>query len=496
MENADRLHVLIVEDDEDICDNLQDILELDEHRITVAYTGREALTADDLDSVNVILLDWQLPDVTALQLLPTLGETIPAAEIIIVTGHGDLESAITSLRQGAVDYLLKPINPDSLRTSLQRIGRRQRLEREKLRSDRAFRQLVEAAPSAIVIVRPEGSIVYFSSFSEQLTGYVAAEVLGKNFVEFFLPKDVREDFVGKLRQTLVDEGKRGFQGPLLDRDRRLRQMVWNSQFLEDFDGSPAVLAIGQDITEYRKAMDRVVQTERLAAIGEAMTGLVHESRNALARCQANLRRLARRLQGQPELLELIAATQCAQEDIGRQFEEVREYAAPLKLSRQPCVILELVEEAWEQLEAERESRIAELRVNAVHPLLACDVDHFLMVNVCRNLLQNSLTTDTGEVLIEVDFALTTIENCEAVKLTIRDHGPGLAPESFEKALDAFYTTKTRGTGLGLAIVKRIVEAHGGSISIANVPPGEGTGAIVTLFLPQKANESSDSWIVR
>lgn len=492
MENADPLHVLIVEDDEDICDNLRDILELDEHRVAPVFTGRDALEAEGLATVNVILLDWQLPDVTALQLLPKLKELSPAADIIIVTAHGDLDSAIASLRQGAVDYLLKPINPDSLRTTLQRIAHRQQLEREKERSERAFRQLVEVAPCAIVIVRPDGTIAYFSSHSEQLTGFSADEVLGKHFPRMFLPEEVREEFVEKIRQTLAEERTRGFPGPLLDRDGRVRLMVWNSQFLEDFEGAPAVLAIGHDITEYRNAMDRLVQSERLAAIGEAMTGLIHESRNALARCQANLRRLARRLEGQGELLELIDAARRAQEDIGRQFEEVRAYATPLKLHKSPISIRALIEEAWEQLESEREGRAAVLKVNSTERPIDCELDRFLMVNAIRNLLENSLAAAEDKVLIEVDFRSAMVEQYEAVAVSLRDRGSGLAPDAAEKVLEPFYTTKTRGTGLGLAIVKRIVEAHGGLMSIANVDPSEGTGAIVTLTLPRNPIESSNS----
>ena len=95
-----------------------------------------------------------------------------------------------------------------------------------------------------------------------------------------------------------------------------------------------------------------------------MTGLTHESRNALARSQANLRRLARRLKDRPELLELIDAALAAQQDVQHLFEDVRQYAAPLRLRREPTDVGRLIAEAWEKLALERKSRDAELHPNA------------------------------------------------------------------------------------------------------------------------------------
>lgn len=484
MSSPDCLKVLIVEDDRDVCDNLQDILELDDHRVTLAHTGADALAQAARAKVDVILLDWKLPDTIALQLMPRLKQTAPQAVVIIVTGHGDLDSAIASLRQGAVDYLLKPINPEALRNHLRRIAEQRKLARAKARSERAFRNLVETAPCAIVILRADGTTVYFSSFTEKLTGLAWQNVLGKNFFEIALPPQERAEFSEKIKQILTVDAVKDFSGTLLSLDGRHKQILWKLEFLEDFEDAPAVLAFGQDLTDYQSAMERLVQSERLAAIGEAMTGLVHESRNALARSQANLRRLARRLQGEQELLELIAQAQRAQEDISRQFEEVRAYAAPLKLNRAVASLRELFEEAWDQISAERELRDAELTIRSSEINAKCGGDRFLLVNAIRNIFENSLAATDGTVRIQVDFANTDLDNRSAVEVSIRDHGPGLSPEAAERALDAFYTTKTRGTGLGLAIVKRIIESHGGRIALANADVSSGTGTIVSLIIPE------------
>ena len=170
--------ILVIEDDPDARANLRDILELDDHRVTTVGSAAEALEQADLGRFSAIILDRRLPDATAEQLMPKLKAADPDAAVIVVTGYSDLQGAIAALRQGATDYILKPLNPDVLRTSLGRIAERKRLALAKERSEAAFRHLVEAAECMIVILRPDHSIVYYSPFAEQLTGYSAEEVKG------------------------------------------------------------------------------------------------------------------------------------------------------------------------------------------------------------------------------------------------------------------------------------------------------------------------------
>src|SRR5262245_10366489 len=121
------LHVLVVEDDPDARNNLCDILELDDHRVETAGSVAEALNRNDWSQISAIILDRKLPDGTAEELLPRLKQLAPNAAIMIVTGYSDLQGVIAALRQGAADYIIKPINPDALRASLFRVAERQEL---------------------------------------------------------------------------------------------------------------------------------------------------------------------------------------------------------------------------------------------------------------------------------------------------------------------------------------------------------------------------------
>src|SRR5580704_2931141 len=108
--NGDR--VFAVEDDLDTQSNLRDILSLDGYQLEVVSTIGAAIRRQDLNQFFAFVLDRQLPDGSADDLLPHIRKAAPSAGILIVTGHADLSSTITALRHGVDDYILKPIDAD------------------------------------------------------------------------------------------------------------------------------------------------------------------------------------------------------------------------------------------------------------------------------------------------------------------------------------------------------------------------------------------------
>jgi PAS domain S-box-containing protein len=476
------LRVLVVEDDADTRANLCDILELDEHRVDTAATAAEALDRHNWSDYAAILLDRRLPDGSAEELLPRLKELAPEAAVMIVTGYADLDGAIAALRQGAADYILKPINAEALRASLARLAERQRLALAKERSEAAFRTLVEAAPCLIVILRPDRSIAYFSPFAEKLTGYTAGEVLGKDYFVVFLPDEALRQAVGlEIQRILAGVPTREFENPVRCKDGSRRWMVWNAERLQHYEDGPAVLAVGQDITKLKQAQEQALQAERLATIGQMVAGLAHESRNALQLIQASLEILALEVEDRPAALELVADIQGAEDRLHRLFEDIRGYAAPLTLERETYDLAKVWRGAWEHLTHLRQGRQAELHEDVRGLDLSCAVDLFSLERVFRNIFENSLAACRDPVHIDVRCAEVLHEGQPALRVAVQDNGPGLTPEQRQKIFQPFYTTKRQGTGLGMAIAKRIVEAHGGQIVVGN---GAAGGAEILITLPR------------
>jgi two-component system, LuxR family, sensor kinase FixL len=477
------VHVLVVEDDADTRANLCDILELDGYSVETAGTMAEALNRTNWSAITTIILDYKLPDGSAETLLPQLRELAPKAAVIVSTGVAGLNGAILALQHGAFDYILKPLNPDALRASLARIAERQKLTWAKERTDAAFRTLVEAAPSMIVILRLDQTLIYISPFAEQLTGRSAKEVLGKNCFDVFVPDAAqRESFSKELKSMVDGPPLRGVETLVACKDGSRRSMVWNVQLLADYANEPAILAIGQDITSLKQAQERALQSERLAAIGQMMTGLAHESGNALARSQACLEMLTFESEDRPKSLTLIGRIQAAQDHLRQLYDEVRNYAAPVKLELEPWNLSHIWRQAWENLHLLRQSKKATLLEETDGIDLRCLVDQFRLGQVFRNILENAMAACQEPVEIKVCCTRSDIDGQPAIQVAFRDNGPGLSAEQRQRIFDPFFTTKTKGTGLGMAIAKRIVEAHGGQIGVGS---GSNPGAEIRITLPDR-----------
>ena len=365
--------VLVVEDNADARSNLIDILELDGYTTRSAGTFAEALAVDDWNLLAMIL-DRLLPDGTADEFLPRLRDLAPDVPIVIVTGFADLEGAIAALRQGAADYIIKPIDADSLRARIARIA--------------------EA--------------------------------------------------------------------------RRVKQ-------------------------ELKQAQERLLQSERLAAIGEMMAGLAHESRNALQRSQACLEMLALEVQDRPAALNFVARIQKAQDHLHLLYEEVRDYAAPIRLRCEDHDLRMLLEETWEHLTVQHNGRDARLDFADGAERWICRVDRFTIGQVFRNIIENSLSACCDPVRISIHFQHVRLGDRPAVEVSLADNGPGLTSEARQKIFEPFFTTRTQGTGLGMAISRRIVEAHGGEIAVGSSdrPGTDRHGAEIILILPHDERQGDE-----
>jgi signal transduction histidine kinase len=498
MKAPTRLRILVVDDDADTVANLRDIFELDGYEVETVGTIAGALDRDDWDTLFAIILDRRLPDGTAESVLPRLKRLAPQAEVVIVTGYQDLEGAISAIREGAADYLIKPVNADVIRSQLTRLAERRRAAHEivRLNTDLQHRvtelqTLLDVIPIGIAMSRDVGcsDIRVNPAFARLLRippeanasagappgERPAVKILrgGRELKAAEMPMQQAARTGLEVRDVEID---------LVHPDGTVINLYGSAAPLLDEQGRPRG-AVGAfvDITERRLAQERLLQAERLAAIGQMMTGLAHESGNALARSQACLEMLAWEVQDRPDALDLITRIQRAQDHLKQLYEEVRGYAAPLKLQRERCSVTAVCRQAWEHLGVQRQGRNASLVEEADGVDLECPVDPFRIEQVFRNILENALAACADPVRIRVRAHEAEIHGRPALEVCVQDNGPGLGPEQRQRIFEPFFTTKTKGTGLGMAIAKRILEAHGGRIAVG---PANGGGAEIVLTLPR------------
>lgn len=600
------LAILLVDDDHDIVTGMGRILRMDGYRVEHCASLEELFACPDLDEYFAILIDRKLPDGESLDRIAEVKDRAPHAAILIITGYPDLESSIRALKQGTDDYLLKPVQPDALRSSLSRIAQQRQAEQQA----RLLAAAVSHLGEGVLITEdelewPGPRIVFVNEAICRITGYTAKELIGqtprilqgagtdqetRNYIRhelsagrtclvevtnyrkdgspynaelFITPlldatgrrtnfvsihRDITErkrieqalrEGEGRLRAVLstaadaiINIDRRGIitaVNPATERmfgygqDGLIGQNVkilMPAPFHDEHDGYIAryletgearIIGIGREVTAKRRdgstfpidlavsevehlglftgiirniteraeAQQKLLQSERLAALGEAMAGLAHESRNALQRSQACLDLLADQLAAKPESQELLETIQRAQDDLHRLYEEVRAFAAPIQLSPQYRHVGEILRKSWDDLSAMRKERDAHFLDDAVCDDLHCEVDPFAIGQVFRNILENAVQACGDSVEIKVVYTDANHSDMPALSIAIRDNGPGLAPEHAERVFHSFFTTKTAGTGLGMAIAQRIVQAHGGQIAVNPECP-QGAEFVVTL----------------
>jgi len=227
------------------------------------------------------------------------------------------------------------------------------------------------------------------------------------------------------------------------------------------------------------AVAKVQQSERLAAIGQMVTGLAHESRNVLQRSHACLEALLQDIEDRPEALKQAHRIQNALDKLHILYEEVRNYAAPINLDREPVDLVRLASTAWYNLETRWRDQATTLAVNCEHPADALIIgDRYRLDQVLSNLLQNAI--DAAGQNGAIYCTISRSKDNTTCRLVLEDNGPGISADRIARVFDPFFTTKTKGTGLGLAITKRIIEAHQGTIQIERSELG---GAKMTVHLP-------------
>lgn len=346
-----------------------------------------------------------------------------------------------------------------------------------------LRAVLDAAVNAIMSFDAQGAIRSWNHAAKGMFGLTDAQLAKQTISQLMpeLPFDPQgAEFVGGSGLSTPKVICREHATEAVRGDGHRFPVEMSVTWLELAEG-PHFVVLVHDITQRQQFQQRLLQSERLAAIGQAMAGLAHESRNALQRSQACIELLADSADCDDETHGLLADIQQAQDELHYLYEEVREYAAPCRISPEPTALAELIHDAWQLITVPRSGRKAELRLSGATSNATALVDPFAMRQLFRNLFENALAAAGDFALVEVELTAGAGSGHDELEIRVRDNGPGISTAVLERIFEPFFTTKTRGTGLGLAICRRIVNAHGGEIQAAG---REARGAEFTIRLPE------------
>ena len=233
-------------------------------------------------------------------------------------------------------------------------------------------------------------------------------------------------------------------------------------------------------TEELKAAQAVlVEKERLAAIGEFASGIIHEVRNPLTTMKMGLNYFKKIDKTEASQMRVSLALEEA-DRLERLLEEILLYAKPQRLDLQTIDINQFITEMLESLRMNPAATKRYIEYNPPSTQLKVMGDKDKLKQIIINLVCNACEAiNAGET---VKIKLVKIENNSKEKVSIKVCNGGLPipPEVLPKLTQPFYSTKSSGTGLGLAIVKRIVESHDGELLIESSIE---TGTIISVKLP-------------
>ncbi len=373
--------VLLVDDEQDIRDVLQVALWDYGYEVITAEEGRKALEMFRSESPSIVITDIKMPGMDGIQLLERIKADNAEAEVIMITGHGDMDLAIRSLKHDATDFITKPINVDALEIALRR-ARERILMRRKLND---YTESLEA------LVREK----------MQLQDHLASLGL----------------MIGSIAH--------GIKG-----------------LLTGLDGGMYLLQSGLSRKEEEKIRDGW------------------------------------------ETVQLVV------ERIRKMVMDILFYAKKRDLQWEKTDVGKFAGEIARMMTAKVEGLPIECECRIAAELGDCLIDpgyvHAALMNIVENAI-DACQRDTACRPHQIVF--TARSEKDRILFQIEDTGIGMDPETQSRLFTLFFSSKGRkGTGLGLFIANKIVEQHGGTISVSSAP---GRGSRFTISLPRQSAGAAD-----
>ncbi len=496
--------ILLVDDEESIRNMMRMTLELDGYSVLTAADGPSALTIFQEEFPDVVLLDVRMPGMDGVEALRRIKEINRDAEVIIISGHGDMDMAIKCLRMEASNFLTKPVSEEllslSLKRSLEKVALRRKVKqytrdletlvREanvELEKAYQFREnIIEHSPDAIVCIRKGGTIIIFNSAAEKLLGYRKEEVVGvMNIVQIYPP--------GVARKIMKDLKSGDFGGPdilqkrqvlLVDKHANELPVYISAAILYENGLEAGSVGIFTDLRERIKLEKQLLRSEKLSSLGKLSAGIAHEINQPLTGVLTFAHLLAKKFKNDEPTrkdLEIIVRETTRIRGI---VQGILDFAREMPMQRKPLKIEQILEQTLEIIVHQQRFFGITLVKKYGAGIPNVVVDSNLMEQVFMNIILNALDAMHGTGTLTI----RTRQIDEFVEIEFQDTGSGMPDAMLDKIFDPFFTTKDStegmGMGLGLAVSYGIVKNHNGDIVVSST---EGVGTTFTIKLPLENN---------
>ncbi|MGE5529478.1 MAG: ATP-binding protein [Patescibacteria group bacterium] len=390
---------------------------------------------------------------------------------------GDLEHEIRVAARDEIGHLAASFNhmTERLREytgSL--IGINAQLERLR----RYTENILESITPGVLTIDLAGVITTLNSAGEDILGLKSENVAGREIGEALRGQ-------ARLRSALEESLNKGLlhhalEIPLEVPARGETILLLNTALLNDEDSrAVGVAATFEDVTEVRQLQRRIMESEKLAAMGELAVGIAHEIRNPLGAVKNCAQFLEERLGAEDPRLKFTRLIVREVERLDQLVERLLDFTRPAEANRDYEDVNGLLDKAVE---------LAGLRIGGRRlcieklyeprlPRIPADAKR--LHQAFLNILLNAIDAMPGGGTLTIRTSLAAPP--DSIRIEFCDTGEGIPEASLAKVFTPFYTTRPKGTGLGLSIVHQIITEHAGAIAVES-RRGEGTRFVITLPL--------------
>jgi two-component system NtrC family sensor kinase len=511
-ENHRRGRLLLVDDEENILRSLRRVLRHGDWDIETAPDGQRALELLEDFHPDVVVSDFRMPGMSGVDLLHEVKLRSPQTQRILLTGHADhqaLEEAIN--RSEIFRFIGKPWNDAQLVLTVRSAFEQHRLISEHARllrltqeQNRELRELnaeLEARVQQRTLLLSRAKREWELSFDAidtpmaivgeglviRRANRAAAALMGRPVTDLNKRPHCHEFLFGRSSRCdgcpLHDDLAEPRSSELKHRER-----TYVAQAFPMSGDEPVAVCIYRDVTDERALTRRLIESEKMIAIGNLAGGVAHEINNPLGGILAFSQLMKREPGRSPSDIEALGLIEESALRCKRIVESL------LKFSRQPRAedrrevdLSRCVEDAVLLFRAEARKH-PQVQVDMrLQPGLLVYADAAQLGQVVLNLLRNAM-----QALREQKGTVSVVSGARDghVFFSVSDTGCGIPPENLPRIFEPHFTTKPpgEGTGLGLSIAYRIVEDHGGHFTVEST---EDVGSTFTVTLPRsRASEGA------
>lgn len=486
-------HVLVVEPDPAEAEVLMNTFSSQGYAAARAADGAEAERRLRASRPQLVILNYDLPDMSGSRLLRAIKEPAATTVTIVLTTDTSAERVAELLRLGADNYAPKPVLPEYLlhlyetasrQRALLRVEELLELRTRRLRdSEERYRNLFENAGDGIMTYTLDGVVIGVNRELEALARASRNDLVGKSYGRLMTSASLADAAALQEQARAKKATSWIYETGLVHPDGAVVPVEAHCRFLAGRDAQPSIImAKYRDITA-KKNLDR--QRAEFTAM------LAHDIRNPVGLIlgctelllndaappldAATIRKCHQRIRDHARVLESL---------VSNYLDVSRIEAGQLQLSKQRLDLSRTLNRIVGRYQCEAEPRAIRLEFSQADPTLV-EGDALALERVFANLLHNALkfTPDGGAISV-------SLERCSAhAAVSVRDSGPGIDPQKLPALFQKFnrieITERQGGLGLGLFIVRELVVAHGGRVEVESVL---GQGSCFSVILPLARTE--------